>query len=127
MNKKYFCEVEEIDHIYHDKTGTYDIYKLHKITKNNPTTIVPLSKFTNHIKKKEWGKYSIKNVLDNPDKYPEEMKEIKNVDLRYPILIHKDNVIDGNHRLAKAFLLRKKKIKAKYITDNQMKEAKDTK
>ena len=111
--------------IYSDETGVYDIGKVDGLSKNNPVVLVPVSKLSPWLEGKEWGDYSPRDVLNNPEKYPEEMKDIKNADLEYPIFIYKDMVIDGNHRLAKAVLEGKESIKAKIITDEQMEQARD--
>ena len=120
-NKSVSCEGE----IYHDKTGIYDVCKIRKLSENSPTVLIPLSNLKYHLKEKEWGNYSIQDVLKNPDKYPEDIEIINSVDLSYPILEYKDNIIDGNHRLAKAFLDGKENIKVKQITKKQMEAAKD--
>lgn len=122
-NKLPVCKGE----IYHDKTGIYDICKIRELSENNPTVRIPLSSLTNYLKEKEFDNYSIQDIFNDTDKYQKEMKIIKNVDLRYPILRYKDHIIDGNHRLAKAFLEGKENIKVKYITKEQMETAKDKK
>ncbi len=46
-----------------------------------------------------------------------------NADLKYPIILDKNNtIIDGMHRLTKAYLLKKKHIKAYIFDDNIMKK-----
>lgn len=73
-----------------------------------------------------WGdpikniKYSPKQVLNNPSKFPEDYDRIQNADLKYPIIITGDgNIIDGVHRLTKSVLLEKKYINA-YVFDNKL-------
>ena len=73
-----------------------------------------------------WGdpikniKYSPKQVLENPEKYPEDYERIKKADLKYPIIISEDgNIIDGVHRLAKSVILDKIYIKA-YVFNNKL-------
>ncbi len=61
--------------------------------------------------------YSPIDVINNQRKYVEEYDKIINSDLKYPIIINKNNIIDGIHRLSKAYLLGKKKIKA-YLFDD---------
>jgi hypothetical protein len=67
---------------------------------------------------KAWGDpiqeihYSPMDVLKTPKKYKDEIKRIKNADLRYPIIItSNNNIVDGVHRLTKAYLNKNKKIK----------------
>lgn len=46
---------------------------------------------------------------------------ILNADLSYPILVHNGFVVDGMHRIAKAFIT-DQKITARFVTDEQMSE-----
>ena len=62
--------------------------------------------------------YSPKQVLDNPKKYKDEIKRINEANLKYPIIVYNNNIVDGVHRLTKSFLLNKKTIKA-YIFDDK--------
>ena len=55
-------------------------------------------------------------VLNNPAKYKDDYKSIKNADLTYPIIIHNNNIVDGVHRLTKAYMENKKEINA-YVFD----------
>jgi len=72
---------------------------------------------------KGWGDpkknlyYSPMNVIKNPKKYNDEYNRIIESNLKYPIIIDKNNIIDGVHRLSKAYLLGKKKIKAYFFND----------
>jgi glutaredoxin len=74
---------------------------------------------------KGWGNpeknisYSPKDVLENPKKYSEDYLRIKNAELNYPIIIINGNIVDGIHRLTKAYLLNKKNIKA-YTFDGKI-------
>lgn len=57
------------------------------------------------------GSVSPNEVILNPDKYPEHKKRVEDADLKYPIILSDNTVIDGLHRLVKSHLLNKKKIK----------------
>jgi len=78
------------------------------------------------LENKLWGDprknnfYSPLDVIRNKKKYKNEMKLIQKVDLKYPIIISNRGVVDGFHRLAKAYLTNKKKIKAVFLSDEQM-------
>lgn len=61
--------------------------------------------------------YSPWDVINNPKKYKDEMERIEKSNLKYPIIISGNNIIDGVHRLAKSYLNNKKKIKT-YIFSN---------
>ena len=75
-----------------------------------------------------WGdpmrnmKYSPSDVLKNKSnpKYKDEIRRIKNANLRYPIMMDGKHVIDGMHRLTKAKLEGKKTLKAYVFTKNEM-------
>jgi len=63
--------------------------------------------------------YSHQEVLNEPKKYKDDYIRIINADINYPIIITKNNiVVDGVHRLIKAFYL-KKQINA-YVFDNKL-------
>lgn len=75
-----------------------------------------------------WGNSKKKNcyspfdVIENPKnkKYKEDIKRIENANLRYPIIITGNTVVDGIHRLTKAYLNDKKKIKAYVFSKKEM-------
>ena len=58
--------------------------------------------------------YSPLDVLEDPTnkKYMDDIKRIENADLKYPIIVYNNFVVDGVHRLTKSYLLKKKNIKA---------------
>ena len=91
----------------------------------HPTTSVPVSKLLNALEYKSWGNpskekyYSPNDVIKNPKKYKNEMDRIKKANLKYPIIMDEKYVIDGVHRLSKAYLRDKKYIKA-YIFDKKL-------
>jgi len=64
--------------------------------------------------------FSAYDVINNPDKYESDFTRIMNADLSYPIILSKDNnIIDGIHRLTKAYIEKNKYIKA-YIFDSKL-------
>jgi len=65
--------------------------------------------------------FSPKDVIDNPKKYKDDYNRILNANLKYPIVIANDNIVDGVHRLTKAYLENKKQIKA-YIFNGELLE-----
>ena len=72
------------------------------------------------LKIKDWGNVSPLQVIKNKNISPTDYNRIIHADLRYPIIItEKYKVIDGMHRLAKAYLKDKKYIRA-YIIDKQI-------
>lgn len=76
-----------------------------------------------------WGdpekniKYSAIEVIDNPQKHEDDFERILKADLRYPIIIsHDGNIVDGIHRLSKAYLEKIKFLKAYSFNENLMKK-----
>ena len=63
-------------------------------------------------------------VLENPQKYKDHMRRIKKADLKYPIIVYDKFVIDGVHRLTKAYLEKKKIIKATVFTKDLLQKFK---
>ena len=139
--EKYFEELEfsgEFDKIsrlnqikklatqtYRDNKKTYNVDELIKLTKNNKVVEEPISKFKKNLKEDMWedsdeNDISLQDVLDNRSKYKRESVRIKEVTFKYPILVWKGDIVDGNHRLAKAFDEEKETIDVRYITDEQM-------
>jgi hypothetical protein len=75
---------------------------------------VDIDNFTFLLQNQTWGfgkhRYSPQDVLNNPSKYKSDIKRINNADLRFPIITLGKFVVDGVHRLTKAFLQHKNKI-----------------
>ena len=90
-----------------------------------PTVNIKTKVLYKHLKIKYWGdpaskiRYAPIDVLKNKknDVCKHHYDSILKADLRYPIYIEKEtgNIIDGMHRLTKAYLLQKDSIKVKYI------------
>ena len=84
---------------------------------------IELNTLLKNLKYKGWGNpeknffYSPWDVINNPKKYKDEMERIEKSNLKYPIIISGNNIIDGVHRLAKSYLNNKKQIKT-YIFSN---------
>ena len=69
--------------------------------------------------------YSPKDLLNHPKKDTDKflqrhMKRITNSNLKFPISIYKNNIIDGYNRLTKSYLLNKKTIKVFNFNDKIM-------
>lgn len=73
-------------------------------------------------KPKKSDYYSAMDVINNQKKYKKEMVRINDADLKYPIIIYGNNIVDGVHRLAKAYLLGKKYINAHIFDRNLMRK-----
>ena len=86
---------------------------------------INVDQFSKTLDYKGWGDpknniyYSPKQVLENPTKYKDEIKRINDANLKYPIIVYDNNIVDGVHRLTKSCLLNKKTIKA-YIFNKEI-------
>lgn len=65
---------------------------------------------------------SARDVLKYPKKYKKERAQIDDADLKYPIIVTGDIIIDGIHRLTKAHLLGKKHINAYVFSKTELKK-----
>jgi hypothetical protein len=91
-------------------------------------TTIDAMDYSDVLKYKGWGNpdkktlFSPLDVLKNPALYESDMKRIKRANLSFPIIIHNGNIVDGVHRLTKAFLKNKKNLDAYIFDDNLMKK-----
>ena len=89
---------------------------------------VDIENYIEELQYDSWGEpennnfFSPMDVINNPNKYKEEYKRIMDSDLKYPIMIYNNNVLDGYHRIAKCKILKKNKIKAYDFTSEEMKK-----
>ncbi len=143
LNKFLIYNLEEINVISESHTlrifkynnKVYSLDRLKKYTETSKVHQVLVSILSDFLRQPVWrrkrkGKELIKpaDVLAHPNKstkYRKHYRRIVNAS-EEPILIHFDNragrfvILDGNHRLANAFRLRKKTITAKMITTKQL-------
>lgn len=86
-------------------------------------TLINIEEYKQILNEKGWGDpinkvfISPNDVLNDKQKYKEEYNRIIKSDLKYPILIANNNIIDGVHRFTKAHLANKKQIKAIIFDD----------
>ena len=64
-----------------------------------------------------WGepngqKHSANDVIANPEKYPDDAHRIHVADMTYPIIIDRDIIVDGAHRLTQELLSNQTTINA---------------
>jgi len=90
---------------------------------------IEVKKLLHNMDYKCWGNpeikelYSPHEVLNNPKKYKKDYDRILGADLSYPIIVSNEmNVIDGMHRLSKAYLENKKTIKVHKFNKTMMKK-----
>ena len=79
---------------------------------------IPIKKLVKHLAYHGWGnphkkgiKFSARDVIADPKKYKKHYARIKKADLTFPIIVHKNTVVDGVHRLAKSYTEKKDNIK----------------
>lgn len=86
-----------------------------------------VSDLSNNLEYECWGngstiRYSPLDVIKKPKKYKDESRRIKKADLSYPIMIYGKFVIDGVHRLTKAYMKEIPTIKAYKFDSKLMKK-----
>jgi hypothetical protein len=115
---------------YSNNESVYSVDMMFAYLKTNkyPITKINVSDFFDTLEYKGWGEpskniyYSATDVIANPRKYVTDYKRILKADLSYPIIISSDGfIVDGVHRLTKAYLKKIKTIKA-YIFDSKLME-----
>jgi len=99
---------------YTDDNFIYLVDLMFMYIKTITSTKIKLENMLPQLKIKDWGNFSPIEVIKNKSVSPEDYKRIIKADLRYPI------IIDGMHRLSKAFLLKKKYVRAYKIDDKTM-------
>lgn len=86
---------------------------------------VDVASLTHNLKYKGWGdpikgiRYSPIDVMQSPAPHKVEHDRILNANLKYPIIIHKNNIVDGVHRLAKCVMGGRHTINV-YAFDNSL-------
>lgn len=86
-------------HTYSNGTHTWFVRDLHRLSEELPIVQKKLSDF------KEWDEAVWDQEL-TIRQFAEHMKRVQDADLKYPILLSEDGwIMDGAHRLVKAFFL----------------------
>lgn len=89
-------------------------------------TVINVKDYLEHLNSKCWRlqgkKYSPIDVLKNPSDYNYDINKIQNAELKYPIIIYNHNIVDGMHRLSKAYLQHKLQLHAYIFNDTLMKK-----
>jgi len=107
----------------------YDIKKMFTYIETNkpPYTNLKVKPLLSvELYNKCWGftyeLHSAYDVLQNPGKYKDDMDRINNVDISYPIIVCKNRIVDGMHRLLYCHLNKIEYIKAYIFTYDGMKQ-----
>jgi hypothetical protein len=108
--------VQNGKHIY-----SVDMMLSYVNTFHHPIVSVNVNDFESVLTLKAWGDgdLSILDVINQPSKYKEHLDRITSAQIKYPIIIYKNEIIDGMHRLANAYLNKKRTLKA-YIFDKSL-------
>jgi hypothetical protein len=78
-----------------------------------PKVKLPIDAFIPQLEEKVWGDWSPLEVIHNMKlkKYKEDVDKIQKADLAYPVIVTgKHKIVDGFHRVAKAFVEGKKHV-----------------
>jgi hypothetical protein len=115
----------------------YSVKKLWKVTRNNKIRDVNASSLFKFLTQKSWSyrishehDYSPMEIIKNPKLSPLHANRIKTADIKFPILLHNDGneikIIDGLHRLARAYIDKTKVVRTRNVTKKQLKKAVST-
>jgi len=113
----------------------YSVDRLFKITKNIKVHKVPIGTLVSQLANKSWeykheGNADISpiDVIENPKKnrkYTKHYNRVVNADMQYPILVYLDDnknpiIVDGLHRLSRAYMEKHPTISVRYVTNKQL-------
>ena len=87
----------------------------------HPIVKMPVEKFIPQLNENVWGEWSPMDVIKKIDskKYKNDAELIKRANLEYPIIVSGKHIVDGYHRLSKAYLEDKKYINV-YLFDAEL-------
>jgi len=92
---------------------------------NHPVIKVSLEELVPQLSENVWGDWSPMTVLGKMDtkKYAENAERIRKADLSYPVIVTgKHRIVDGFHRVARAYLEGKKEIRIQVFDADLMKK-----
>jgi len=109
---------------YHNNKNIYSVDMMlsyiniygHQIVK------LPIDIFIPQLKEKVWTPWSPMDVIEkmHMKKYKDDAERIQKANLAYPVIVTaKHNIVDGYHRIAKAYLEKKKYVDV-YIFDSEL-------
>ena len=75
----------------------------------HPIVKMPIEKFIPQLNENVWGEWSPMDVIKKIDskKYKKDAELIKRANLEYPIIVSGKHIVDGYHRLSKAYIEKK--------------------
>jgi hypothetical protein len=94
---------------YHDTKNIFSVDMMISYVNviKHPKLSVPIDVFIPQLDEKVWGDWSPLDVINNMNlkKYKEDAEQIQKADLSYPVIVTgKYKIVDGYHRVAKAYL-----------------------
>ena len=86
-----------------------------------PIVKIPIEKLTPLLYNNVWGEWSPMDVIQKIEikKYKDDAELIKGANLEYPIIMTGKHIVDGYHRLSKAYIEKKQYINV-YIFDAEL-------
>lgn len=115
---------------FSNENSVYSVDMMFAYLKNNkhPVTKLKVDEYIHVLDYPGWGNpannisYSALDVIKHPKKYQADYKRIMKADLSYPIILSFDGfIVDGVHRISKAYLEERKEINA-YVFDEELME-----
>ena len=99
---------------YHNNKNIYSVDMMLSYINlyGHPILKIPIEKFIPQLNENVWGEWSPMDVIKNMEtkKYKNDAERIQKANLEYPIIVTGKHIIDGYHRVAKAYLEEKKYI-----------------
>jgi len=109
---------------YHNNKNIYsvDMMLCYIKTHGHQKQKLPIEEFLPQLNEKVWTPWSPMDVIEKPHlkKYKEDVERIEKANLAYPVIVTgKHTIVDGYHRIAKAYLENKKNVDA-YVFDSEL-------
>ena len=108
---------------YHDNKNIYSVDMMISYVNTYEHSVVklPMDNLIAQLNRKVWGEWSPMDVIEkmNLKKYKEDADRIQEADLSYPVIMSGKHIVDGYHRVAKAYSEGKKYVNA-YIFDEDL-------
>ncbi len=101
----------------------YSVSRIVELSKKIKPKQVQVNDYVHLLSYPVWQPIKPIDVLMFPKEHPEHYTRIKKANMKYPILVNGDNIIDGIHRLCKAYINKQSKISARVINNETLKKA----
>jgi hypothetical protein len=109
---------------YHNNKNIYSVDMMLSYVNiyGHPIVKLNIDEFIPQLKEKVWGEWSPIDVIEkiHLKKYETDAKRIHDAKLTYPVIVTgKHTIVDGYHRIAKAYLEKKKYVDV-YIFESEL-------